>query len=137
MKHVYSSKMAVRWGDMDAYQHVNNTVYFRYMEQIRVEWMESVKKSTDTEVTLDGTGPVLINTQCTFLRQLKYPDHIEVQMFAGSPGRSSFETSYAIYRLNPDETTTLCAEGTAKIVWVNYQAEKSIPLPKEVLAQLA
>ena len=30
--------MAVRWGDMDAYNHVNNTVYFRYMEQCRLEW---------------------------------------------------------------------------------------------------
>jgi acyl-CoA thioester hydrolase len=34
--------MPVRWGDMDAYGHVNNTVYFRYMEQVRVEWLEQM-----------------------------------------------------------------------------------------------
>jgi len=32
--------MRVRWGDMDALGHVNNTVYFRYFEQIRIEWIE-------------------------------------------------------------------------------------------------
>jgi len=33
--------LAVRWGDMDAMGHVNNTVYFRYMEQTRIEWLET------------------------------------------------------------------------------------------------
>ena len=37
-----TSRMPVRWGDMDAYGHVNNTVYFRYMEQVRVEWLEQM-----------------------------------------------------------------------------------------------
>ena len=39
-KLIHVTKMPIRWGDMDAYGHVNNTVYFRYMEQARVEWIE-------------------------------------------------------------------------------------------------
>ena len=139
MKHVYSSSVPVRWGDMDAYGHVNNTNYFRYMEQVRVEWMDSVKKRSVSEVSPEGTGPVLINAQCTFLRQLKYTDLIEVRMFVGAVGRSSFETRYEIYKCSPEsaeeETMILCAEGTAKIVWVNYVEEKSVPLPELVRAQ--
>ena len=34
--------MPIRWGDMDAFGHVNNTVYFRYMEQVRISWFEQI-----------------------------------------------------------------------------------------------
>jgi acyl-CoA thioester hydrolase len=27
----------IRWGDMDAMGHVNNTIYFRYLEIVRIE----------------------------------------------------------------------------------------------------
>jgi acyl-ACP thioesterase len=37
---LHTSRQIVRWGDMDFYGHVNNTVYFRYFEQARVEWLE-------------------------------------------------------------------------------------------------
>ncbi len=33
---VIEMSMPIRWGDMDAFEHVNNTVYFRYMEQVRI-----------------------------------------------------------------------------------------------------
>lgn len=39
MKHVYTVVMPIRWGDMDAMGHVNNTVYFQYLEQARIEWL--------------------------------------------------------------------------------------------------
>ena len=43
-KLIHITKMPIRWGDMDAYGHVNNTIYFRYMEQARVEWIEDMNK---------------------------------------------------------------------------------------------
>ncbi|WP_105533399.1 acyl-CoA thioesterase [Solimicrobium silvestre] len=129
MKLVYTCCMPVRWGDMDAFGHVNNTVYFRYMEQARIEWMASFLDVASAS----NTGPVLINAQCNFLRSLKYPDQIEVQMFIAAPGRSSFNTHYQIYRLGAEKTR--CAEGQAKVVWVDTVQEKSAPLPEAVLAQ--
>lgn len=42
-KWVHTTLIPIRWGDMDAYGHVNNTVYFRYMEQARVEWIEAMR----------------------------------------------------------------------------------------------
>ena len=129
MKLVHVSAMPVRWGDMDAFGHVNNTVYFRYMEQARIEWMESF-----LDLSVPSTiAPVLVNTQCSFLRSLKYPDQIEVAMFIVSHGRSSFETHYRIFRLGSEKL--LCAEGSGKVVWVDSLLEKSVPLPDTVLAQ--
>ena len=40
---VHTTTVPIRWGDMDAQGHVNNTVYFRYMEQARVEWFERMR----------------------------------------------------------------------------------------------
>jgi acyl-CoA thioester hydrolase len=112
---------------MDAFGHVNNTVYFRYMEQTRIEWIEAGA----TSMVMDGEGPVVVNASCTFLRQLKYPADLEVRMYAKLPGRSSVETTYQIRRV--DQPEIIYAEGAAKIVWVNFAQEKSVRLPDRIL----
>lgn len=133
-KLVHTMRMPVRWGDMDAMGHVNNTVYFRYIETARIAWLEQVGALPDPT----GTGPVLVNAQCSFIKQLKYPADIEVLSYVGPPGRSSFEMSHEIRIV--DETGcagSLHAEGAAKVVWVDFQAEKSVPLPGAIRALLA
>lgn len=115
--------MPIRWGDMDAMGHVNNTVYFRYMEQARIEWFTEAGCDPDS----NGEGPVIINARCTFIKQLKYPGEIEVKTFVASPGRSSFEMYHEIRRT--DQKDVLSAEGGAKVVWVDFPSEKSAPLP--------
>jgi acyl-CoA thioester hydrolase len=133
-KLVHTMRMAVRWGDMDAMGHVNNAVYFRYIETARLAWFGQIDALPDPT----GIGPVLINAQCSFLKQLKYPAEIEVTSFVGPPGRSSFEMSHEIRLVGADgQAGALHAAGAAKIVWVDFAAEKSVPLPDEVRALLA
>ncbi|QAU34298.1 thioesterase family protein [Janthinobacterium sp. 17J80-10] len=129
-KLAHTVRMPIRWGDMDAFGHVNNTVFFRYMEQARIEWMEVRGMAMDGR----GDGPVVVNARCTFLRQLKYPGEVEVRTFVASPGRSSFETIVEICRT--DQPDVLVAEGGAKVVWVNYAEEKSVPLPQSLREML-
>ena len=38
-KLVYEMLIPIRWGDMDAMGHLNNTTYFRYLEIVRVDWL--------------------------------------------------------------------------------------------------
>ena len=59
----------IRWGDMDAMGHVNNAVYFRYFETVRIDWMRSIGAARGP----DGIGPVIVNAFCSFIRQLEYP----------------------------------------------------------------
>src|SRR4051812_1913080 len=66
----------VAWGDMDAYQHVNNVVYFRYFENARLEYLRRLGWSDLKEAT--GLGPILAATQARFRRALTYPDAIAV-----------------------------------------------------------
>ena len=129
-KLVHTARVPIRWGDMDAYQHVNNTVYFRFMEQARVEYLENLG------FTIAGqtTAPVIVNASCTFMVPLSYPGLVEVQMFLGAPGRSSVASSYEI-RLHGE--TTLCASGTVTIVWIDMASGKSATIPESVRAPLA
>lgn len=120
--------MAIRWGDMDAYEHVNNTVYFRYMEQARVEWLETIGYRCNAR----QEAPVIVQASCTYLAPLSYPGTVVVHMYAGHTGRSSLLTSYELRR---EDDQVLYAEGTAKVVWINPTTGKSVPLP-EALRQL-
>ncbi|ALS63353.1 acyl-CoA thioesterase [Pandoraea norimbergensis] len=125
--------MPIRWGDMDAFGHVNNTVYFRYMEQVRISWLETLDVASEERSA--GEGPVIINAHMTFLKQLRYPGDIDCRMFIGEPGRTSVDTRFELRRA--DTPDVIAAEGGAKIVWVNYLEEKSVPLPASIRALVA
>jgi len=127
---VHSVRMPLRWGDMDAMGHVNNTVYFRYLEQARIEWFEAL----GCPPAFSGIGPVIISAHCTFLKQLRYPGDIIVNTLVGDFGRSSFHTRHEIRRV--DQPDVLMAEGGSKVVWVDQRIEKSVPLPDEMRALL-
>ncbi len=113
----------IRWGDMDAMGHVNNTIYFRYMETARLEWLYRVGGPPDPA----GSGPVIVNAFCNFIRQLEFPGEVLARHYVANPGRSSFDTYITLERT--DEPGVIYAEGGSKTVWIDFQAQKSVPLP--------
>jgi len=121
---VHVSRIPVRWGDMDALGHVNNTVYFRYAEQARIDWLAELGMR---DIVAVDAGPVLINASCTFLKPVTFPATVEVRTLIGKPGRSSLPTYYEMRVVGSDE---LYAEGAAKIVWWNPKTGKSLELPE-------
>ena len=125
---MHTLRIPLRWGDMDALGHVNNTVYFRFMEQGRIEWLHELGCVPDS----DGNGAVIVNAHCTFRHPLKYPDEVLVRTYVSSPGRSSFETIQEMCSVNDE--LKVYAEGGAKVVWVNPLSEKSVVLPPAVRA---
>lgn len=130
-KLVHTVTIPIRWGDMDALGHVNNTVYFRYMEQARIEWLSMLGCLPDDR----GFGPVIVNAHCTFKKPLKYPGQVEVCTYIGGAGRSSFETMQEMRCVG--DGYALYAEGGAKVVWVDPAAEKSVPLPEAIKLKLS
>jgi acyl-CoA thioester hydrolase len=127
---VFEMSLPIRWGDMDAFGHVNNTVYFRYMEQVRISWFEHLGLARPT----DGEGPVIVNASMEFLKQLQYPGDVVGLMSVGTPGRSSFDTGFVLTRA--DDPHTVYAQGTARCVWVDYKADKSVPMPDMLRAAI-
>jgi len=132
-KLVHTMRMPIRWGDMDAMGHVNNTNYFRYIESARIAWLEQVGGLPDAR----GEGPVIVNASMNFIKQLTYPAEIEVTTFVGPPGRSSVEVSHEIRLVGSDgQAGALHAEGVAKVVWVDFRLGKSSPLPEALRQEL-
>ena len=122
-KLVHDMVLSIRWGDMDAMGHVNNTVYFRYMETVRIEWMRAVGCDPDPQ----GQGPVIVNAFCNFYRQLEYPCDVRVKMYVSDPGRTTFETWCTMERT--DQPGVVCAEGGATTIWVDFPQQKAETLP--------
>ena len=129
-KFVHEMLMPIRWGDMDAYGHVNNTVYFRYMEQARVEWISSL----GYKVAPGSESMLMMNGFCNFYQQLSYPGELILKTFIGNIGRTSLDvyTSMAL----TDAPDVEVAVGGATMVWVDLTSGKSAPWPEHVLSQL-
>jgi acyl-CoA thioester hydrolase len=125
-KLVLVEHVPMRWGDMDALGHVNNTVYFRYMEQARIRWFEQLGGLYQGD---PPRGAVIVNAACTFRRPLVYPGTVEVRMYLRHPGRTSVDSHYELLK-----DGALHAEGSAKMVWIDLRSGKSVPLPQSVRA---
>ena len=124
-KLVHVENIAIRWGDMDAMGHVNNTVYFRYMEQARIAWFEALVPSADAwgEISI-----VIVNASCNFKKPINYPGTVEVRVFAGAPGGSSVPT---FYELTLNQETY--AEGAATVVFVGRD-QRPLRIPDKIRA---
>lgn len=128
LRRVHSMVIPMRWGDMDAMGHINNTLYFRYMEIARLQWFGELGLPANPQ----GLGPVIANAFCNFIRQLEYPGDVLVDTFVGAMGRSSFDTYHTLRRT--DAPDTVSANGGATVVWVDFPAQRSVPVPQDVRA---
>ena len=139
----HTEMLPIRWGDMDAMMHVNNTVYFRYMEQARIGWMEKWASERGDETGAGSAavsggaaeGAVIATASCHFKRPLKYPGTVEVKLFAGRVGRSSLPTYYELRRT--DDPEAVCATGEALFVWISNKTGKPVSFPDAVRKRLA
>ena len=123
-KLVHQMNLPIRWGDMDAMGHVNNAMYFRYLETLRIDWFRSIDCTPDPR----GEGPLIVNAFCNFHKQLEYPGDIVVKMYVSDPGRSSFESWATIERV--DDEGVVYASGGATTVWVDFPKQKSVAMPE-------
>ncbi len=123
-KLVHVERIPVRWGDMDAMGHVNNTVYFRYMEQARIGWFEALVPRAEA---WKSTGIVIANAACNFKRPINYPGTVEVKVFVGPPGGSSVATFYEL-TVNGD----VYADGAATVVFIDMRKQKPVRIPEKI-----
>jgi acyl-CoA thioester hydrolase len=129
-KLVHEMITPIRWGDMDAYGHVNNTIYFRYMEQARVEWITSL----GYQVAPGRDSMLMMNGFCNFYKQLSYPGDLILKTSIGAIGRTSMDV-YTSMALTSDPDSEV-AIGGATMVWVNLTTSQSAPWPDDILQKI-
>lgn len=127
-QYLHQVDFPVRWGDMDALGHVNNIVYFQYFEITRLSWFEALGFPP---LATTEQGMVIVDNYAQYLKPVVYPKHVTIRMGGHSPGKSSFISTYVLIADNELYTT-----GTAKVVWVDTTAGKSIPLPDSIRSLL-
>jgi acyl-CoA thioester hydrolase len=117
----------VVWGEMDAYGHVNNIVYFRYFETARMAYFE--KLASPDFVNRNPLGPILASTSCRFRAPLAFPDRISVGARVARVDEDRFVMFYAVYS---HRLQKLAAEGEGTIVCFDYRENRKAPLPAEL-----
>ncbi len=121
----------VRWGDMDAFGHVNNAKYFTYCESARIHYFAAL--GLDVLRGHESHGPAVVSANCNFRRQVHYPATLDVGVRVTKIGRTSFVLDYAILDHDSDEVV---ADASSVAVWVDYAAGRSIPVPETLKARM-
>jgi acyl-CoA thioester hydrolase len=123
-------EVPLRWGDMDAMSHLNNLMYFRLMEETRIQWFACLGFQTRPV----GEAPILAHVACDFLKAMTYPGTSIVTQLVTRVGRSSVEMTLKIEK--KDEPGVIYATGRSVIVWFDYATGKSAPWPQTVRAAI-
>jgi acyl-CoA thioester hydrolase len=120
-------EIPVLWGELDAYGHVNNTVYFKYFESARMAYLErcAVLELYERE----RNGIILYATDCRFRAALHHPDSVLVGARTVQVESDRFVMAYAVLSRSANR---IAAEGRATLVWFDYNARNKIPLPEPV-----
>lgn len=117
----------VKWGEMDVLGHVNNTVFFRYSEDGRINYIDIITR--DGPDVVANHGPILADLRCTFLQQLRYPATVEVATRTRRIGHSSLELEQGLFQADTD---TLVAAYESTVVWFDYGAQTSMRIPDPI-----
>ncbi|HYG79397.1 MAG TPA: thioesterase family protein [Pyrinomonadaceae bacterium] len=117
----------VAWGEMDALRHVNNIVYFRYFESVRMAYFGEVGFWEYMEEA--GVGPILASTQCRFRLPLEYPDTVSVGARVKNVEHDRFLMEYLVVSHRHGKAA---AEGSGVIVVYDYREKRKAPLPDEI-----
>jgi acyl-CoA thioester hydrolase len=121
----------VAWGEQDLFGHVNNIVYFRYFESVRMHYLDRIGVlRSHAEL---GQGVILASTTCDFLRPVEWPQTVHVRTGTSKVGNTSFTMVYRI----TDEQGRLVATGSSVLVMYDYNAAQKMPIPQSIREAIA
>ena len=127
---VVSLEVPVAWGEQDLFGHVNNIVYFRYFESVRMHYLERIgvlRSHRDS-----GRGVILASTTCDFKKPVTWPKRLTVRTGTTTVGNTSFAMDYLI----TDEQGDAVATGTSVQVMYDYNLPGKIRVTDEVRAAI-
>lgn len=126
-------QLPVAWGEMDAFQHVNNTVYLRWFESARIVYFERV--GLLERMQRERVGPILARATADFRRPVTFPDTVEVSTTVTRVGRTSFVMAYRIR--SERQGGAVVAEGEGVIVMLDYRNGQRVEVDAELRARIA
>lgn len=124
-KPLFRMPLAVRWRDLDAFNHVNNSNFLTYLEEARIRWFDSLGEEWVTE----RTAPLLAAVQVNYRLPIPYPADLVVELYCERLGNTSVTIGH---RITSADGATLYADGHVVMVWVERASGRPTPLPDAV-----
>ncbi|EHU5005104.1 acyl-CoA thioesterase [Vibrio vulnificus] len=118
------TEINVAWGEMDALQHINNVVYFRYFETARIEYFNKINLMD--EIKRNQIGPVLSETQCRYRIPVTFPDTLLIGSRVSEVGEDRFTMEYQVVSKKMGKVTTT---GSATVVMFDFKNQSKAQLP--------
>ncbi|MCP1462026.1 acyl-CoA thioesterase [Bacillus amyloliquefaciens] len=125
---MFKTDIIVRFNDCDSLGHVNNAVYFTYLEEARKELFKIFNPS----LSMKSWNLIVASTQCDFLQEIVYAQKVTVYTWVSQIGKSSFDVEHAIH----DNNKNWIARGKVVLVSFDFNERKSVPLKEEIQEQL-
>lgn len=122
---LFRMPIALRWRDLDAFNHVNNSNFLTFLEEARIRWFDSL----DEEWVTEHTAPLLAAAQINYRRPIPYPASVVVELSCERLGTSSITIGH---RILGEDGATLYADGHVVMVWVERASGRPTPLPDAV-----
>ena len=127
---LFRMPVALRWRDLDAFNHVNNSNFLTYLEEARIRWFAS----WDGEWVNDTMAPLMAAVQLNYRMPIPYPSDVVVELFTDRLGTSSATIGH---RIVSEDGATLYCDGHVVVVWIDRASGRPIALPASVRAAMA
>lgn len=118
---------AVAWGEMDAFHHVNNVVYFRYFENARLAYF--LEMGWNVATLPEDVGPILATTSAKFRHALTYPDTISI---GASIPEIQADRLVMRHIIVSEKLGKIATEGESSIVTYHYLNRLKVPVPEGI-----
>lgn len=122
---IYEQKVA--WGDMDAFGHVNNVIFYRYIESARLAYLDELNILKESLLT------VVLKNQCQYLKPVVYPDHLKIGVTVVELRNSAFRMQYEIWS---EAQKCTVAQAEAVLVCVDKIDMKKISIPDHIVEKI-
>ena len=124
---LFVATISVRWRDLDAFNHVNNSNYLTYLEEARLQWLQNVP-----DCFSEDAMPVLAASELQYRRPVGWPSTLRVELRCTRLGNSSITMAHRI--IDANDASCLYSDGHVVMVWMNPATGKSAALPASVRA---
>jgi acyl-CoA thioester hydrolase len=125
-KPLFVAPIGVRWRDLDAFNHVNNSNYLTYLEEARLQWLSHVPGPWFDEHAM----PVMAASQVNYRRPIAWPAQLQVQLFCERMGNSSMTLAHRV--IDAEHSDRLYCDGHVVMVWMDPASGKPVPLPEAI-----
>jgi acyl-CoA thioester hydrolase len=123
---LYTAAISVRWRDLDAFNHVNNSTYLTYLEEARVQWLQRLPGSWSDEHAM----PVMAASTLNYRLPIEWPGEVHIQLYCARLGNSSMTVAHRI--VDAADSNKLYCDGHVVMVWMDPASGKSVPLPQAI-----